>query len=973
MKAKILCSVIGILIVFWACAVLAQYENQAMNLAKEAQTILDGAKSKDDYQRAAQKYEEALKILQRLKSDGPTGFCYNQLGVIQLSLGQYHKALDYLETSLAIRKKIGDVGGEGVTLSNIGEVYKTLGQYTKALDYYEQSLAIRKKIGDVSGEGTILAKTGAVYDRLSQYTKALDYYEQSLAISKKSGAVSREGTTLNNIGLVYHSLGQYTKALDYYEQSLTIRKKIGDVSGEGVVLGNIGLVYDSLGQYTKALDYYGQSLAISKKTGDEQGDSANFNNIGSVYINLGQYTEALDYFEQSLAISEKIGDATIENDNLNNIGAVYKMLGQYTKALDYYEQSLAISKKSGAVSREGNTLNNIGLVYDNLGQYTKALDYYGQSLAISKKIGDVKLEGINLANIGAAYAHMGKYDQASQTANESLAVQERIGVPNQQIKDSAANYYLDAGDMVKAEPLIKATGYNATLGRLALINSDYLSAKRYYENDMKWAEKTGDADALFRSYTGLGRAYEGMGDYSKAEEHYEKAVNQVEEIRSSLIPPERKNFFDLRDSGFRRTDPYDGLARVLIKMKKMPEALRTSEYTKARIFSESLGRWSENSGLEIPSEVLAGDRELNDRLAALKKKRREAYEKSNEELISAIEPQVKIVGERFQAHIKTLRDKYPLFAATKYPEPMDIDQSALKENEWVLEYHVTDTGILIYLTRGKEIVKALFKPLSKDELNRLIVRFRQPLEIVSKRDKFEEKLKSFDLATGKKLFDLLLGDVLALLPRGASVIIVPDDALGILPFEMLVMNDAGTIKADKVLPHVSGAEFFGDRNPISYCQSVTALTLTRIHSKRKPSDGGLLVLADPVFVENDKRTVKDTKTEPQSGVLASLYKSLMAGDESEQMGGLQFQRLSRTGELAEALAVMYKKNSAVYTGFAASKSNFLDNISPSLNKFNEVVFATHGYFGKDLPGIMEPVLVLRLFLPGLTVICVCRK
>ena len=39
--------------------VLAQSGNEAINLAKEAKTILDKAKSKDDYQRAAQKYEEA--------------------------------------------------------------------------------------------------------------------------------------------------------------------------------------------------------------------------------------------------------------------------------------------------------------------------------------------------------------------------------------------------------------------------------------------------------------------------------------------------------------------------------------------------------------------------------------------------------------------------------------------------------------------------------------------------------------------------------------------------------------------------------------------------------------------------------------------------------------------------------------------------------------------------------------------------
>ena len=50
MKTKILCGVIGILVFVWAGAVLAQSENEAINLAKEAKTILDSAKSKEDYQ-----------------------------------------------------------------------------------------------------------------------------------------------------------------------------------------------------------------------------------------------------------------------------------------------------------------------------------------------------------------------------------------------------------------------------------------------------------------------------------------------------------------------------------------------------------------------------------------------------------------------------------------------------------------------------------------------------------------------------------------------------------------------------------------------------------------------------------------------------------------------------------------------------------------------------------------------------------
>ena len=72
-----------------------------------------------------------------------------------------------------------------------------------------------------------------------------------------------------------------------------------------------------------------------------------------------------------------------------------------------------------------------------------------------------------------------------------------------------------------------------------------------------------------------------------------------------------------------------------------------------------------------------------------------------------------------------LREKFPLFAATKYPKPMGLDETALKPDERVLVYHVTDPGVIIYLARGKEIVKALFKPVARDELDRLVITVRR--------------------------------------------------------------------------------------------------------------------------------------------------------------------------------------------------------------------------------------------------------
>ena len=181
---------------------------------------------------------------------------------------------------------------------------------------------------------------------------------------------------------------------------------------------------------------------------------------------------------------------------------------------------------------------------------------------------------------------------------------------------------------------------------------------------------------------------------------------------------------------------------------------------------------------------------------------------------------------------------------------------------------------------------------------------------------------------------------------------------------MLVLNNAGKIVTDEKRPQTSGAEFFGDRNPISYYQSITALTLARTLGKQKQPQDKLLVIADPVFDMRDARAQETGSSTKLTGSEASMYKGLMAAIEEGKMGPLRFGQLPLTGNLAENLNTAFKGSCALFTGLKADKGAFMKDIAPNLGDYSKIVFATHGYFGKGLPGINEPVLVFTLVPPG---------
>lgn len=641
---------------------------------------------------------------------------------------------------------------------------------------------------------------------------------------------------------------------------------------------------------------------------------------------------------------------------------MYKAWGQYDKVVSYYEKSLAIKRELKDRPGEGISLHCIGTVYSEWGQYDGAEQYYQKALAVYREVKNRLDEGRVLMAQGLVHLHREQPDKALAGFKRGLAIRQQIKVSTRWPKNLIANLYLDQDDFRRAQPLVEEAGYRSTRGRSYLLQAKYQRAKAEYEKLLESAERNRNADNLSTAYSGLGLNYEGMKDNKTAAEYCKKAVAFSEELRTSLTANQREKFFDARVAGFLRIVPYEGLARVLMRMQKPKEAMKGSEYTKARVFAEKISRKAQGQQFAIPGDVLKKDRAITDQLASLKKQRQKAYEKNNKLAIEALEPQVKELEQKFQAHIKTLREQYPLFAATRYPEPMGLSQTALTGSEWTLSYDVTDTGILIYLTSGKELVKGLFKPITRTELDGLVRKFREPLEVT--RRNFHEKLESFDLAAGNKLSDVLLSDMLPDLPEGTPIMVVPDDSLGVLPFEMLVLNESGTVNTDKKIPCVTGAEFFGDRNPISYYQSITALTPARTYGKRKGSAKRLLAMADPVFGIRDKRVRKSKRQEVKlSGVQAELYKDLMAAME-EGKRGLRFGPLPLTGNLADNLARIYGTTCDVYSGFRATKESFLKRIAPTAKDYDKIVFATHGYFGKDLPGIMEPVLVLSLVPPG---------
>jgi CHAT domain-containing protein/Tfp pilus assembly protein PilF len=653
---------------------------------------------------------------------------------------------------------------KATVLFDDGQKRFNVSDFRGAVRQWEEALAIFKKRGDKKGIIITISGLGMAYSHLGDYRKAIGYHEQALSIAIEIGDKQRQGNNLGNLGVAYRNLGDYRKAIGYYEQTLTMFKKLGQKQTVGAAIGNLGNVYRDLGDYRKAIGYHEQSLAIAEEIGNKQDKGNSLNNMGLAYHSMGDYHKAIGFFERTLAIAEEIGDKMGKRKSLNNLGGAYHRLGDYRKAIGYHEQSLAIAEEIGNKQDKGNSLNNLGLAYNNLGDNEKAIGYYEQAISLYKEIGVPY--GIPEGNIGDAYLALDRDDEA-------FAIYTKQNHP-------------------------------VRLGRFYLKEKDFQKAKEQFDRNRVSDEQRKAASIIISRWIGLGLSHEGLKEYDRVYGWYIKAINFMEEQRSTLSPAEREHYFEGKEFGLPRIEAYEGAVRCAFMRGKLDDAFYWAENTRGRVLSELLSRRHEGENFKIPPALAQEEEALTTQLMINKKQQQTAFQKNNPELLKQAEGEYPALKQKMDNLIDRLRKEYPQYAAIKYPQPVKLSQLALKKGEAIIEYEVTDPYTIGLVIRDGSVIKAFKVDKTRTELEAMVKRYRSP---------FQEgaSMNEFSLNLARDLTDLLIKPALPVLKKGEHLIIIPDESLSLLPFEALLLSaPAAALKEEATLLAQAAKQTVGD-------------------------------------------------------------------------------------------------------------------------------------------------------------------
>jgi len=746
-----------------------------------------------DYNRLAlQGFEKAASGYEHLGNWFRFSDCMIKQAIIQNKLrsyGQAERILGIAEDLLAEHIEPNDTLFSDFYYAR-GSSFYGVRRFKEAIESLTKARQIRENLGIADNTlSFIYNNLGGSYYYLSDYTRALEGFIQSIDLKEQifSPDDPKLGSSYINCGSTYQRLGRNEEAIHYTLKGARLYEaKYGmDFISLGGAYNNIGFIFDQQADYQKALDYYHSALRIYEKQKERYPDNiANIhNNIGLIHLKLNEYEKALEWLFSSL--ETKLRMQSIElSSTYNNIGETYRQMGNYSEASDYFLNAI-----EHTIEFKGEQNIDLARYYLNYGMYmVEVFQDYEKGMNLSRKALDLCLHffGTKHPATSRAYLTIGRYfNQLNELDSALLYVQQSIV--------SLVDDFHD--EDYRKNPHLQGTTSNVQL-LISMKEKALLTEKLYIRN--------GEFSGLELSFSTL--------ELANALIEEIRSGFQTEESRMILAQNEYttyRNIIHLSLTLFRNTgDPhYKEKAFEYSEKSKSANLLAAIRNIEAK----KLGGVPEH----LIEEELALKNDLNSYKEMVHEER--GREKPNGDRLQIWEGYVFSLQKRIDSLIHFFEENYPGYYSLKFNTTVTNHEDIaafLKPDEAILEYTVSDSLLISFLhTKKHFVVHQVFI----DSLFHLNTRFIR--EILTNRN-FSEGVKmdyTQFIHASHGLYTRLISPFEELI-KGYNLIIVPDEKLAYIPFEILVNR-----LVDSQEPDYQGLPYLVRNHSISYSNSATLL------------------------------------------------------------------------------------------------------------------------------------------------------
>jgi len=847
----------------------------------------------------------------------------------------------------------------------IASHFYDLKQYNKAINYYDESLKF-------------IARGLAQNNDYSHKKEFLNDKEIALLgkfSSEQEIKPNRE--KYKKLHLILLSINDELKFLDKTTSPYTILDTyynlVTDYKQRKINLDNAyNLVDDQIKEAKKNNDYRLESLLTTKRNliFDKIWNDISLENFDNA-LKLANKLKSLETTDKGIREIQKKVD-------LQNIYArIYSGLKDYKKAIDYYLSALNILNKSFEkdIEKENTILNNLAIAYGDIGETELANKYIDLANSRAEKIEPNQLNLVtqynNKASLTLNEEDYLKYATKAYEIFNNSELENKNSISFVNTVNILGGYYLRKGhseknDIKKKEYYITAKKYySEAIGYvekemeknifpyieflhnfsdlIALKDKNYDGCIKYVALMSNQIEKINPKDPrLIKNYELLYACYYNQDEKKKGFDYLFKAMmvilNKFDQQNFNLnfdanqqtisvhkdlahaffyevLKNSHKNIDLLNEYKVNFVDMIFGLQQV-VKSNKLSAKLSESI---TRQFSKDIKISSE---MKKYTSLLNKKAELSkiDTIDSKKiKKRNKDIVKLNKEI------------EVLQANIiKNYPDIKKNFA-NQVANGTLIHQN-IPGDEALIQYTVGNFFTYVTVVTSENYTVQRINA-GKKQLSKLVKKVRNSLELENGAP------KQFALTDSQKLYEILLDRMSDLIKDKKKLIIIPDDSLYSIPFELL---------HDKV-----NNKWLVEKYAISISPSAYSYVALNYDSLEFNSGNSFLGFGDPVI-----RDAKIAESSNFEDILELEFSKIFTRGGNINLKYLKlFPELPETAIELKRISAKFDKNSKLYL-----RNDFNEETLNTINfsDYKVVSFASHALVVGEIDGLSEPAIVLSL-------------
>ncbi len=256
---------------------------------------------------ALESFLQSFALSKQHKDLKQIAFLINEIGKIQLELGNYADAMDYAQQALNFFVDENNLEGQGTALMLLGSIHTKLGNLKLAEDYLNKSIFLLKRCSNHDLEGMANLYLGELKIEQKKNNEALEI------LSNAANLLSKEGAEKENLSQVLRQYAVALAASNRLSEAETMARNsllsigksynITELAKSWLTLGNIHFAQNKI---SNAQNAYQHALEYAKE--GELKDQLRKAYYGLALIAESQHQKAIafDYLKQYTLLTDSI-------------------------------------------------------------------------------------------------------------------------------------------------------------------------------------------------------------------------------------------------------------------------------------------------------------------------------------------------------------------------------------------------------------------------------------------------------------------------------------------------------------------------------------------------------------------------------------------------------------------------------------------------------------------------------------------